>query len=212
MKRYAFVDVDGTIVDGNMGVSLAKHMLFEKDRPFKIRNWFRLDLYFIKSAHIALLYPFSFLMPVYNYLQSGATDRYLDLLESWPEDVAERIAKTVAYSATVPPSAERFLHALISRGYRVVLISASPSITLKYLVERLDLPLQYVGLDDKHPFAFTARMKAEIIKKEFGDGIPAIVVGNPKREPFWLAQEQAVIVHSPYDLNAELLPHQPSKE
>ena len=202
MKRYAFVDVDGTIVDGNLGVSLARKMLFDSERPSKIRNLFRFLLYLLKSAHIALLYPFSFLLPVYMYVQGGATDRYLDLVESWPRGVVERLSREVAYSANVPEEAVSFLRSLLDDGYDVVLISASPSIVLKHLVQRIGLPLIFVGLDDAHPYPFTARVKAEIIQKEFSDGIPAIVVGNPKRDPFWLARERAIVVRSPADLEA----------
>ncbi len=200
MKKYAFVDVDGTIVDGNLGVALGRRMLFCRDRPPRIRNLARFLAYVIKSMHIALLYPFSFLLPVYTYIQGGATDRYLDLIKSWPTDVAEERARDVAYSADIPPVAVSFLKSLLDRGYYVVLLSASPSIVLKYLVQRLDLPIDYVGLDDDHPYPFTARVKADIIRREFGDGVPAVVVGNPKREPFWLATERAIVVKSPFEL------------
>jgi len=119
MKKYAFVDVDGTIVDGNLGVTLARRMVFGSDRPAKIRNLFRFLLYILKSAHIALLYPFSFLIPVYTYLQGGTTDRYLDLVESWPPEVAERLARDIAYSASVPDVSIAFLRFLLSKGYHV---------------------------------------------------------------------------------------------
>ncbi len=200
MKKYAFVDVDGTIVAGNLGVALGRRIIFCRDRPPRIRNLARFMTYVVKSVHIALLYPFSFLIPVYTYIQGGATDRYLDLIKSWPADVAEERARDVAYSADIPPAAVSFLKSLLDKGYHVVLLSASPSIVLKYLVRRLGLPLAYVGLDDEHPYPFTARVKAEIIQKEFVDGEPAIVVGNPKREPFWLATERAIVVKSPFEL------------
>ncbi len=198
MKRYAFVDVDNTLVDGNLGVMLGRRLFFRRQGVSFVRLH-RLLAYFVKSVHIFALYPFSFLLSVYDYVQDRASDRYLDLVESLPADFVDSVARDVAFSAVVPDPARNFLHTLVDSGYDVVLLSASPSVVLKHLVDRLGLPLSFVGLDRDHPLPFTASVKANIIRSEFSDGYPAIVAGNPRREPFWLARERAIVVKSPYD-------------
>jgi hypothetical protein len=200
MKRYAFVDVDNTLVNGNLGAMLARRIATRKATPPKLRNKLRYISYILKSVHIALLYPFSFLLPVYYYVQGGASDRYLDLVESWDEEDMRKEAAAVVSSAEIPPVSVSFLKLLLSKGYDVVLLSSSPAIVLELLVRRIGLPLRYVGLDDKHPFPFTAHNKARVILEEFSDGIPAIVAGNPRREPFWLATELKIVVRTPDDL------------
>ncbi len=198
MKRYAFVDVDNTIVDGNLGVMLGRRLFFHRQGVSFVRLH-RLLAYVVKSVHIFALYPFGFLLSVYDYVQDRASDRYLDLVESLPADFVDSVARDVAFSAVVPDPARGFLCRLVDSGYDVVLLSASPSVVLKHLVDRLGLPLGFVGLDRDHPLPFTASVKANIIRSEFSDGYPAIVAGNPRREPFWLARERAIVVKSPYD-------------
>lgn len=200
MRCYAFVDVDHTIVDGNLGKEFAKELLKRGPRKGVLKDKRRFLLYLIKSVHIALLYPFSFLYPVYVYLQDTTTDRFLDLVRSWDPKEAERVARSVAEHARIPDAAISFLRKLYEKGYTIVLISASPSIVLKHLVERLPVPVSFVGIDEDHPYPMTRDEKARIILSEFGDGKPCIVVGNPKREPFWLAREKAIVVRSPNEL------------
>lgn len=200
MKRYAFVDVDQTIVDGNLGKDFAKELLKQGPRNGAIKDKRRFITYILKSVHLALLYPFSFLYPVYLYLQDATTDRFLDLVESWDPEEADRVAKKVAERAKIPDDAVVFLQRLHERGYEIVLLSASPAIILKHLVKRLPVPLRFIGTDEAHPYPMTRDVKARIITTEFRDGEPCIVVGNPKREPFWLARERAIVVRKPKEL------------
>jgi len=200
MKRYAFVDVDQTIVNGNLGKDFAKELLKRGPRKGVLKDKYRFVQYILKSVHLAMLYPFSFLYPVYTYLQDATTDRFLDLIESWDPDEAEQVAKAVAERADIPEVAALFLQKLHAKGYDVVLLSASPAIVLKYLVRRIPVPLRFVGTDKDHPFPLTSDAKARVILEEFADGVPCIVVGNPKREPFWLAKERAIVVRKPWEL------------
>lgn len=200
MKRYAFVDVDQTIVDGNLGKDFAKELLKRGPRKGAIKDKRRFITYILKSVHLALLYPFSFLYPVYLYLQDATTDRFLDLVESWDPEEADRVAKKVAERAKIPDDAVVFLQRLHERGYEIVLLSASPAIILKHLVKRLPVPLRFIGTDEAHPYPMTRDVKARVITTEFGDGEPCIVVGNPKREPFRLARERAIVVRKPKEL------------
>ena len=200
MKRYAFVDVDHTLVNGNLGKDFAKELLKRGPREGIIKDKYRFILYILKNVHLVLLYPFSFLYPVYIYLQDAATDRFFDLVESWDLEEAERAANIVAKRAEVPEAAVSFIQKLHARGYSIVLLSASPTIILKYLARRLPVPLQFVGTDKSHPYPLTRDAKAKVIRGEFADGIPCIVVGNPKREPFWLARERAIVVRKPKEL------------
>ena len=200
MKRYAFVDVDMTIVDGNLGTIFAKELLKKGPRKIYLRSKWHFIAYLIKSVYIALLYPFSFLYPVYVFLQDASTDRFFDLLESWRREEIEAAAKRTAERAKIPEEAILFLKHLHQRGYEIVLISASPSIVLEHLVKRLPVPLRFVGTDERHREPMFPEVKARIIREEFADGIPAIVVGNPKREPFWLAREKMIVVRRPQEL------------
>ncbi len=205
MKRYAFVDVDMTIVSGNLGAAFAKELLKQGPKRAYMRNPLRFVLYLLKSVHVVILYPFSWLYPVYVYLQDATTDRFFDLIESWRPELADRAARRAVSRARIPEAAVRFLQKLHADGYSIVLLSASPTLVLKYLADRLPVPVDYVGIDDRHREPFFAHVKARIIEEEFGDGIPALVVGNPRREPFWLARERAVVVRKPEDLS-DLLP------
>ena len=204
MKRYAFVDVDMTIVDGNLGAIFAKELLKKGPRRAFLRSKWRFIVYLMKSIYVALLYPFTALYPVYVFLQDVTTDRFFDLIASWRKDELERAAETTAKKAKIPPEAMAFLRQLHDDGYEVVLLSASPSIVLKYLVDRLPIPLRFVGTDEYHREPMVPHIKAKIILEEFGDGIPAAIVGNPRREPFWLAKEKKIVVNRPRDLRRYL--------
>jgi len=200
VKRYAFVDVDMTIVDGNLGTIFARELLKKGPRRIYLRSKWRFILYLIKSAYILFLYPFSFLYPVYVFLQDASTDRFFDLVESWREDEAEEAARRAAQKAKLPKESLAFLQKLHESGYEIVLLSATPSIVLKHLVERLPVPVRFVGTDENHREPMFSHVKAKIIQTEFRDGIPAIVAGNPKREPFWLARERKIVVRRPREL------------
>ncbi len=200
MKRYAFVDVDGTLVDGNLGRMLAAYFMKHGVPLQRARRKLRLVPYFLKILPAVMLYPFSSLLPVYDFVQRLSTSQYLDILNALDPEEADRIARDVVRRARIPDEALRFLEALHTAGYEIVLLSASPSFLLARLAERLPVPVRWVGLDDRHPFPLSRLGKTLVVLTEFRDGVPAVVVGNPRREPFDLAEEAAIVVKSPYEL------------
>jgi len=200
VKRYAFVDVDGTIVDGNLGRMLATYFMKHGLPLQRAKRKLRLLPYFLKMLPVALLYPFSSLVPVYDFAQRLSTSQYLDILNALDPKEANAIARRIVSRARVPEGALEFLRALHESGYEIVLLSASPSFLLAHLARRLPVPVRWVGLDDRHPFPLSRLGKALVILTEFRDGVPAVVVGNPRREPFDLAEEVAIVVRSPYEL------------
>ncbi len=195
-SKVAVVDLDGTLIEENAGVAYALRLLYYGLRYLPLTLYARMAFLF----PLLLLYPFRFLRPVYFFLQRISTYIYFLLERSAPPDLVKKALESTLRRVVIPETSTDFLRRLRSSGYRVIVLSASPQVVVDALLPRLGAQEGY-GISARWGIVFNAEGKAHFLRTFLGIRRVDLMVGNPGREPFWMA-ERSIVVRSPKELNA----------
>ena len=195
-SRVAVVDLDGTLIGENAGVAYVLRLLYYGLRHFPFTLYARMAILF----PLLLLYPFRFLRPVYFFLQRVSTSLYFVLEQRAPPSLVERALSSTLRRVNVPRTSLEFLRRLREAGYRIIVLSASPQVVVDALLPRLGAHEGY-GISARWGIVFNAEGKAHFLRTFLGIRRVDVMVGNPGREPFWMA-ERRIVVRSPKELNA----------
>ncbi len=193
------MDLDDTLVYGNTGVAFVIRVLYYGIKGGLPRSfYFRALLYFWALP----LYFFRFLRPVYMFLQRLSAGLFYDLERSWSETLVKKALRSTLQWVKIPQFSKEFVRKLKQRGYRVVIVSASPQVVVDALLPYIGADEGY-GISSRWSLIFDAEGKEQLLRQVVGVEQVDLMVGNPGREPFWMAKE-AIVVRSPKELNSWL--------
>ncbi len=194
-SKVAIVDVDGTLVKGNLGRLLGIYLITLGLRKGVYSKQTFLSV-FLKRAWMLLLLPFTFVEKIYFLLQREATLAFFDLLCQSDEEKLEELAKEAFREVRISKSARDFIRRLKENGYCVYLLSASPKQMVALLAEKLGVD-GFVATDPRLGIVLDAKGKEKVVRERWGR--VDLMVGNKGKEPFHLAR-RFYVVKGPRDL------------
>ncbi len=196
-SRYAVLDLDETLIEGTLGTRIVKALLDpRKTRGIIPRKYY---LKALRYTHLPLLARFKRFYRVYRYLLHRTFNLYLDLLRDPRVDREglRKILEEVVDGIEIPEVTREFLEKLRTKGYTLVLLSASPQELAERMGKRLGVD---VVIGSREGMVMDRENKEKVIRELAREGRVEIIVGNPGNEPFWLAERFAIVVRSPNDL------------